>query len=425
MSTKAHPHQYKSSLPSPLCLPTSASCSELGPGSPPRTQLLLGPVSEGCLLFRTTRMMWAWSPPPPPPPPQQGILPSPPALKRPTGPQCHWWATLTASRLFFLKTRQQLAPSCGHRWPLAATTPLEEFFNLSSSSISRRTPTQEPQFLVVSLCNEWWSFRSSDDLILWPPQLLRPMVTAKKTSVTQSSLSVKHPTLRPPPLFPTSVPGAWTLPGLTIHWSHHVSMFLTTPHVLTFHLPSLNFTIIISLLHSSSKTPPTSSARPDLVWEARLLLRNWTHSHTNCLTLNTWPLTPRGPLMLADDETAEICSSHSITLPVEILHCSLLGFPTQPRPPAPSAQDLILLFRWENRSNLKRMPSTPTGASLHRPVLCAYPLPSLRSWWTIFHAPKIEPSTSALGPIHLTSSETFWYNSHVSLVHYQSIFLLH
>lgn len=240
-----------------------------------------------------------------------------------------------------------------------------------------------------------------------------------------SHLIVKHPTLRPPPLFSTSVPGSWTLPGLTTHWSHHMSMFLTTRHVLTSHLPSLNFMVLSSLLHSSGKTPSTSSAHPDLVWEACSLFGNWTHSHTNCFTLNTRPLTPSGPLMLADNETAEICSSHSITLPVKILHHSLLGFPTQPRPSAPSAQDLMLLFRWENRSNLKRVPSTPTGAALHRPALCAYPLPSLRSWWTIFRAPKIEPSTSALGPIHLTSSETFWYNSHVSLVHYQSIFLLH
>lgn len=78
--------------------------------------------------------------------------------------------------------------------------------------------------------------------MLWPPQLLRLMVTAKTCH-----LIIKHPTLRPPSLFSASVPGSWTLPGLTTHWSHHMSMFLTTPHVLTSHLPSLNFMIIIFL----------------------------------------------------------------------------------------------------------------------------------------------------------------------------------
>lgn len=187
-----------------------------------------------------------------------------------------------------------------------------------------------------------------------------------------------------------------------------MSMFLTTPHVLTSHLPSLNFMIIIFLTTLFRQNPfhLLCASWPGL--GSTLTPRKQNPQSHHCFTLNTWPLTPSGPLMLADNETAEICSSHSITLPVKILHRSLLGFPTQPRPSAPSAQDLILLFRWENRSNLKRMPSTPTGAALHRPALCAYPLPSLRSWWTIFRARKIEPSTSALGPIHLTSSETFW-----------------
>lgn len=106
----------------------------------------------------------------------------------------------------------------------------------------------------------------------------------------------------------------WDPSRAHIHGSHHVSMFLNL-HGLNSYLPSLNssYYFLITLF---CKTLSTYSVHPDLVWEACSLLRTEPTVTSKVLTLNTWPLTPSGPLMQADHETAQICSSHSVTLPV-------------------------------------------------------------------------------------------------------------
>lgn len=157
-------------------------------------------------------------------------------------------------------------------------------------------------FQVLAPSLQWPSplpHLSCSDLWLQPRRLNPPRVTP------QSSI------LLPEFLFSTSVPHSRTLQGLQ-STGPIISPCSSPCPILTSHLPSLNFLITISLFHSSGKTLSTYSAHPDLVWEACSLLRNWAHNHTHCFHSGHIPLTPSGPLLLADNEIVEVCSSHSV-----------------------------------------------------------------------------------------------------------------
>lgn len=92
-------------------------------------------------------------------------------------------------------------------------------------------------------------------------------------------------------------------------------MFLNL-HGLTFYLPSLNFSYYFLITLFCKPFPPPLRIP---TWFGKHVRSSETEPTVTLkiLNLNTWPLTPSGPLMLADHETAQICPSHSVTLPVE------------------------------------------------------------------------------------------------------------
>lgn len=124
------------------------------------------------------------------------------------------------------------------------------------------------------------------------------------------------------------------------------------------------------------------------------ILNSQSHNHSHSEHMTT---TPNRTLNAGGNETVKVCSGHSTTL----LEDNFALFPPQIFNTPSSIWTLTSRFgfilQWENRYNQKRMSSTPTYLDLPEPW--AYPLTFLLLLWTIFHAPKIKPSTSALGPV--------------------------
>lgn len=170
----------------------------------------------------------------------------------------------------------------------------------------------------------------SEGLVLRPSSAAQTCGCNQEDFIHQEELITKHCTVRPAALFPPQslAPGPFqgSYPWISPH--DHVSMFLDLQG-LTSYLPSLNFSYYFLITLFCKPFPPPLHI---LTWFGK-------HAHSSeteptvtsrILSLNTWPLTPSGPLMLADHETVQICSSHSVTLPVENSALFLPQFPTQP-----------------------------------------------------------------------------------------------
>lgn len=157
----------------------------------------------------------------------------------------------------------------------------------------------------------------SDGLVLRPSSAAQTCGCNQEDFIHQEELVTKHCTVRPAPLFPPQSLALGPFQG-SYPWISprvHVSMFLNL-HGLTSCLSSLNFSYYFLIMLFCKPFPPP------------LCIPTWFGKHARSseteptvtlkiLNLNTWPLTPSGPLMLADHETVQICPSHSVTLLVE------------------------------------------------------------------------------------------------------------